>query len=82
MCVWGGRSPLLVCSGCGLFRVRVCALGAASGTGRGRFHLEAPGVTAAQTAGKIQTSLCWAVLFLSAWLPLVDDTLTEKERNL
>lgn len=52
-------------------------------TGRGRFHLEGAGVTATQTLGKIKVSLFFlAVLLLSAWLPLVDDILTQEKRNL
>lgn len=82
--VFGEEDTLfLVCSGCRLFRVRICALCAASSTGRGRFHLQSPGATATQTVGKIKASLFFlAILLLSAWLPLVDDILTQEKRNL
>lgn len=57
ICVWGRRSPRPCLFW--LFRVRICALCAASSTGRGRFHLETPGVTATQTVRKIKASLFW-----------------------
>lgn len=82
--IWGRRSPLPCLFW--IFKVRICALCAAPSTGRGRFHLEAPAVTATQTVGKIKASLSFcfflAILLLSAWLPLLDDILTQEERNL
>lgn len=78
ICVWGRRSLFRVCSGCRLFRVRICAPCAASSTGRVGFTWKPRVSLLDKLLVEIKASLFFGLFCLAAFGWWYSDTRRKK----